>query len=335
MKPGAASATARRVVSSSGAVMGDNLSGPAGTRDVRSHHVAQLGAVGPAGVVAQEQGDLLELVRGELPVAQCGTHLDVGHVGVALRREGAQQERPTVAVGQARPRPDLPEEVVGGVGEEVPRTVGHLEAVHLGHHGQAARAGLADAAVGSVAHRALSSSSSYLVGRPRPAWRRAISPGPTPTPVPRSRNAIWPIGRSTSIRSASPRARERSFSPRPRTWVKTPCQKSSASIGAVVSRSIMAPAPPVIASVWRTTRPSLVMSIPAASASRDASDAAVKEMKCSRLRASFICVPAPTSPAWTGIAAQSPRTGLIASYTSLGPPTITASSHCSAPGAPP
>src|SRR5699024_12604565 len=115
--------------------------------------------------------------------------------------------------------------------EEVPRTVGHLEAVHLGHHGQAARAGLADAAVGSVAHRALSSSSSYLVGRPRPAWRRAISPGPTPTPVPRSRNAIWPSGRSTSIRAASPRARERAFAPRPRPRGQTPCQTASPSIG--------------------------------------------------------------------------------------------------------
>src|SRR5699024_11396633 len=115
MKPGAASATARRVVSSSGAVMGDNLSGPAGTRAVRSHHVAELGAVGPAGVVAQEQGDLLELVRGELPVAQRGTHLDVGHVGVALRREGAQPEQTTVAAAEARPRPDRPREG-GGCG---------------------------------------------------------------------------------------------------------------------------------------------------------------------------------------------------------------------------
>ncbi len=39
--------------------------------------------------------------------------------------------------------------------------------------------------------------------------------------------------------------------------------------------------------------------IPAASASFDASHAAVNEMKCNMLRASFIRVPAPGSPAWT------------------------------------
>ena len=122
-----------------------------------------------------------------------------------------------------------------------------------------------------------------------------------------------PSGRSTSNRSPRDNASERSFSPRPRTWVNTPCQKSSGAIGAVVSRSMTAPAPPVMASVCRTTRPSLAMSMPAASASREASAAAVKEMKCSRLRASFIRVPAPTSPAWTGIAAHRANTGLQAS----------------------
>ena len=95
--------------------------------------------------------------------------------------------------------------------------------------------------------------------------------------------------------------------------MNTPCQKSSAAIGAVVSRSITAPAPPVMASVWRTTRPSLVMSMPAASASREASAVAVNEMKCRRLRASFIRVPAPTSPACTGMPAHSANTGLHAS----------------------
>ena len=114
-----------------------------------------------------------------------------------------------------------------------------------------------------------------------------------------------------------------------------PCQKSSGSIGAVVSRSITAPAPPVMASVWRTTRPSAATSIPAASARREASAVAANEMKCSRFRANFMRVPAPTSPACTGSAAQSAKAGSQASYTSRGPPTITASSPFSAPGAPP
>ena len=51
----------------------------------------------------------------------------------------------------------------------------------------------------------------------------------------------WTAQRIVAI-PASPRARDRSFSPRPRTWVNTPCQKSSSAIGAVVSRSITAPA---------------------------------------------------------------------------------------------
>ena len=53
--------------------------------------------------------------------------------------------------------------------------------------------------------------------------------------------------------------------------------------------------------------------MPAASARREASAVAVKEMKCSRFRASFIRVPAPTSPAWTGMPAQSLNVGLQAS----------------------
>lgn len=77
------------------------------------------------------------------------------------------------------------------------------------------------------------------------------------------------------------------------------------------------------------------MSRPAASASRCASVAAVNEMKWSRLRASFIRVPAPTSPAWTTSSANRPNGSRTAANASSGPPTITARRPCWAPGAPP
>ena len=67
-------------------------------------------------------------------------------------------------------------------------------------------------------------------------------------------------------------------------------------MGAVESRSMIAPGPPVIASVCRTILPSSIRSMPAASARRWASAAAVKATKCSRLRASFARVPEPTGP---------------------------------------
>ncbi|SKT46165.1 Uncharacterised protein [Mycobacteroides abscessus subsp. abscessus] len=60
---------------------------------------------------------------------------------------------------------------------------------------------------------------------------------------------------------------------------------------------MMAPGPPVMASVCRTTLPRSVMSNPQLSAKRCASPAAVKATKCRRLRASFIRVPAPGAPA--------------------------------------
>ena len=61
---------------------------------------------------------------------------------------------------------------------------------------------------------------------------------------------------------------------------------------------MIAPGPPVIASVCRTTLPSSTRSRPAASARRCASVAAVNATKCIRLRASLNFVPAPIGPAW-------------------------------------
>ena len=103
-----------------------------------------------------------------------------------------------------------------------------------------------------------------------------------------------------------------------------------------MSRNMIAPAPPVTASECRTTLPSLVMSMPAASASRAASVVAVNEMKWRRLRASFIRVPAPTSgPAWTSMSAVSANGSFSFSYASRGPPTMMARRPDAAPIAPP
>ena len=76
---------------------------------------------------------------------------------------------------------------------------------------------------------------------------------------------------------------------------------------------MIAPGPPLCASLCRTTRPSFCRSIPAASASLDASQAAAKPMKVNMLRASFIRVPAPGSPARTTSEAHCLNTGLTSS----------------------
>ena len=79
------------------------------------------------------------------------------------------------------------------------------------------------------------------------------------------------------------------------------------------SRTMIAPGPLVSASVCRTTRPSACRSSPAASASFMASHAAAYEVNVNMLRASFIRVPAPGSPAWMTTAAQCLNAGLIRS----------------------
>ena len=77
--------------------------------------------------------------------------------------------------------------------------------------------------------------------------------------------------------------------------------------GAAVSRSMMAPGPPVTASEWRTTSPSLARSTPAASASRLASPTAAKAGEVIRLRAILAWVPAPTGPRCATSPAQQPN----------------------------
>ena len=98
---------------------------------------------------------------------------------------------------------------------------------------------------------------------------------------------------------------------------------------------MIAPGPPVIASVCRTTSPSATRSSPEASASRCASVTAVKETKWIRLRASFIRVPAPTGPACTVFDAISDSAFSASAYASSDPPTIIASVPSAAPMGPP
>ncbi len=63
---------------------------------------------------------------------------------------------------------------------------------------------------------------------------------------------------------------------------------------------------------------------------------AAYEVNVNMLRATFICVPAPVSPAWMTTDAQClERRGLIRSYTSRSAPTIVASSPFAAAAAPP
>ncbi len=105
----------------------------------------------------------------------------------------------------------------------------------------------------------------------------------------------------------------RSFSPKARVWVKTSWRASSGAKGAVVSRTMIAPGPPVTESLCRTTRASFRRSSPAASARRWASPAAVKAVKCMRLRASLVRVPVPAGPMCTTRLAQQANTGLARS----------------------
>src|SRR5439155_1196484 len=76
---------------------------------------------------------------------------------------------------------------------------------------------------------------------------------------------------------------------------------------AAVSRTMIAEAPPVIASECRTTCESARRSIPAASASRSASPTPAYITKCVRLRASFMRVPVPIGPACTISADHAPN----------------------------
>ena len=94
---------------------------------------------------------------------------------------------------------------------------------------------------------------------------------------------------------------------------------------------MIAPGPPVSASVWRTTRPScLQVHARRLGQPHRLARGGVAEVNVNMLRASFIRVPAPGSPAWITIDAHCLKAGLIRSYTSRSAPTMMASSPFSA-----
>src|SRR4029079_10735243 len=69
----------------------------------------------------------------ELAVGMGRGDLDREHDLGAGAGQQADEQQAAVTVGEAGPAPDVGEQVVGGVAEEVAGTVGHLEAVDLLH----------------------------------------------------------------------------------------------------------------------------------------------------------------------------------------------------------
>src|SRR5690606_26123393 len=296
---------------------------PVRLRDRLLDDRVQPRTVGPPGVVAQEDDDLAQFLGVQLPCRQRGRHLDAEDVRATGAREQPDEQQPTIPVGQPGSFPDVGEQVVGGVAEEVTGAVGHVEPVDLLHPLQPAAPGLRQ--VVELAHQCsppvCAVPCGAAGGRPSPGASRA--------------RASAASGTSTPSRSARSTANPRSFSPSARTWSKTPYQKSSGSSGAVLSRCMIAPGPPVIVSVWRTTSPSALRSRPAASASRCASVAAVKATKCSMLRASLNFVPAPTGPACTTFDPITRSAGAARSKACSSAPTMIASVPSAAPIGPP
>src|SRR4029077_10982243 len=101
--------------------------------NVARDYLVEPGPVGPAGVVAQEDHYLAELLVVELAVLVRRGDLDGQHVVAAGAGEESDQQQPPVTVTEAGPRPDVGEEVVGGDGEEVACAVGHVEPIDLLH----------------------------------------------------------------------------------------------------------------------------------------------------------------------------------------------------------
>src|SRR6478752_4307115 len=169
----------------------------------------------------------------------------------ALGGEHAEQHHPPVAHRQPGAAPDGAEEVIDRECEVLAGHVRHLPAVDLVH--------LLEALLAQFVH-----DYSFACGTPRPAARFFSA-----TPA---------RGRSTSTASPSASARLRSFSPSIRACRNGSYRKLSSGMVFMSSRNMMDPAPPVIASVWRTTLPRSCRFSPLASASLDASHAAANEM---------------------------------------------------------
>src|SRR5687768_4698919 len=73
----------------------------------------------PAGVVREEQYDLPESVGVELLQSRRTLQLQLGDVELVAAGQQAHQQQSSVAHREAWPRPDVREQVVGGVAEEV------------------------------------------------------------------------------------------------------------------------------------------------------------------------------------------------------------------------
>src|SRR5688572_9648071 len=87
----------------------------------------------PARVVAQKDDELAKSLGVELAAARCGIELEPEYVEAVLPRQHADQDQSALLDGEARTGPDVAEEMVGGVAEEVAGTVPHLPAVDLLH----------------------------------------------------------------------------------------------------------------------------------------------------------------------------------------------------------
>ena len=132
----------------------------------------------------------------------------------------ADQQQPAVAVGEAGPAPDVGEEVVGGVAEEVARRRRSCRS----RRPAPSSPGRGGAASGR------SSNLPMLVREPSPFARRSRAS---------ARERYVDAERRRPARSRRPGPSP----PARRTWSKTPCQKSSGASGAVVSRCMIAPGP--------------------------------------------------------------------------------------------
>src|SRR5882757_9992006 len=217
-----------------------------------THHSIEPRRQREADVLGQEDRHLLELGLGQLVVLECRVDLYLGEVLETERRHHRQRHQSLVAHGKSWPGPDVAEEVVDGEREEVIAfDVGHLPRVDLVH--------LVEALATLFVH-----AHSFVVDA---GWG-------TPRPAARFRNATLASGRSTSTASPNANARLRSFSPRPRVCVNASCSQCSGANWVMSSRTMIAPGPPVWASLCRTTRPRACRLRPAASANCIASHAA-------------------------------------------------------------
>src|SRR3984957_8546386 len=183
-------------------------------------------------VMGEEDRHLAQFLPGQLLVLQDGVDLHLHQLFLAECGQHSEQHHPPVTHRKARPGPDGAEEVIDSQREELAWHIRHLPGVDLVH--------LLEALAAQFVH-----GHSFVVG----------TVCGTPRPAARFFSATSATGSSTSIASPSANARLRSFSPSPRVWVKASYSQWSGVSSFMSSRTMIAPGPPVSASVCRTTRP--------------------------------------------------------------------------------